>query len=217
MESLWVQGWWKQRRLRPPYSYLRFERSLHHDQNPQLKEKARAAKLVIDGQNPNGGWVQARQGRHTDLSVTGYIQALPALTGITDPQVDEAMDKAVEYVKKSQDSAGRFKYKIEMVWKTVLQEQVLSLQIWENAKSPEAGLDYIVENNFLKIGKKLIHTNGTTMLRQANPLGLAAASTGEMEQKFPTSCGQSSGIRWSLASWYTFTAILIFIEQPWLS
>ena len=76
---------------------------------PKLKEYARrAAKLVIDGQNPNGGWAYAfgkGVGAHVDLSVSGWcIQALKAfaLTGISDPQVDDAMDKAIDYVKKSQ-------------------------------------------------------------------------------------------------------------------
>ena len=87
---------------------------------PKLKEFARrAVKVIIDGQNPNGGWAYGfglGVGAHVDLSVTGWcIQALKAfaLTGITDVSVDDAMDKAVEYVKKSQDSAGRFKYKME--------------------------------------------------------------------------------------------------------
>jgi hypothetical protein len=128
---------------------------------PKLKEyAARAAKLVIDGQNPNGGWAYGfgqGVGAHVDLSVTGWcIQALKAfaLTGITDPQVDEAMDKAIEYVKKSQDSAGRFKYKIESGngKNSLTGTGVLSLQIWKNAKSPEAnkGLDYIVENRLFE-------------------------------------------------------------------
>ena len=128
---------------------------------PKLKEYARrAAKVVIDGQNPNGGWAYGfgqGVGAHVDLSVTGWcIQALKAfaLTGITDPQVDEAMDKAIDYVKKSQDSAGRFKYKIESgAGKNSLTGTgVLSLQIWKNAKSPEAnkGLDYIVENRLFE-------------------------------------------------------------------
>jgi len=133
---------------------------------PKLKEyAARAAKLVIDGQNPNGGWAYGfgqGVGAHVDLSVTGWcIQALKAfaLTGITDPQVDEAMDKAVEYVKKSQDSAGRFKYKIESGngKNSLTGTGVLSLQIWKNAKSPEAkkGLDYIVENRLFEDWKKV--------------------------------------------------------------
>ena len=75
--------------------------------------------MVIDGQNANGGWAYGfgqGVGAHVDLSVTGWcIQALKAfaLTGITSVSVDETMDKAIEYVKKCQDSSGKFKYMIE--------------------------------------------------------------------------------------------------------
>lgn len=128
---------------------------------PKLKEyAARAAKLVIDGQNPNGGWAYGfglGVGAHVDLSVTGWcIQALKAfaLTGISDPQVDDAMDKAIEYVKKSQDDAGRFKYTIDKPSgsNSLTGTGVLSLQIWKHAKSSEAnkGLDYIVENRLFE-------------------------------------------------------------------
>ena len=128
---------------------------------PKLKEyAARAAKVVIDGQNPNGGWAYKfgqGVGAHVDLSVTGWcIQALKAfaLTGITDPQVDEAMDKAIDYVKKCQDSAGRFKYKLDQTngKNSLTGTGVLSLQIWKNAKSAEAqkGLDYIIENRLFE-------------------------------------------------------------------
>ena len=133
---------------------------------PKLKEFAtRAAKLVIDGQNPNGGWAYGFGqgiGAHVDLSVTGWcIQALKAfaLTGITSLSVDEAMDKAADYVKKSQDSAGRFKYKLDQGSgkNSLTGTGVLSLQIWKNAKSPEAkkGLDYIVENRLFEDWEKV--------------------------------------------------------------
>jgi prenyltransferase beta subunit len=136
---------------------------------PKLKEFAkRAIKLVIDGQNPNGGWAYGYGigvGAHVDLSVSGWcIQALKAfaLTGITDISVDEAMDKAVEYVKKCQDSVGRFQYMIEKHGGgsghgSLTGTGVLSLQIWKNANSSEAkkGLDWIVENRLHEEWKKV--------------------------------------------------------------
>ena len=126
---------------------------------PKLKEYAkRAIKLIIDGQHPNGGWAYGfglGVGAHTDLSVTGWcIQALKAfaLTGITGLEVDETMDKAIEYVKKCQAEDGKFQYKIgkhggSSSRGSLTGTGVLSLQIWKNAKSPEAkkGLDFIVE------------------------------------------------------------------------
>ena len=82
---------------------------------PKLKEYAkRAIKLVIDGQHPNGGWAVRISGwalvPMPTLSVTGWcIQALKAfaLTGITGLEVDETMDKAIEYVKKCQAADGK--------------------------------------------------------------------------------------------------------------
>ena len=56
-----------------------------------------------------GLWIWLGVGAHVDLSVTGWcIQALKAfaLTGITGLEVDETMDKAIEYVKKCQSADG---------------------------------------------------------------------------------------------------------------
>jgi hypothetical protein len=122
----------------------------------RLEEYAkRAAIHVIKGQNENGGWAYAYGkgvAAHTDLSVTGWnIQALKAaaLTGISIDGLDEAMDKATEYVKKCQDASGKFAYKIGSGGKPSLTGAgVLCLQIWKNAKSEEAkkGLEWIVAN-----------------------------------------------------------------------
>ena len=128
---------------------------------PKLKEFAqRASKVIIDGQHPNGGWAYKYglgEGAHVDLSVTGWcVQALKAaaLTGISNIEgLDEAMDKAVDYVKKSQDSSGRFQYLLSghgghSIRGSLTGTGVLCLQIWKNAKSKEAehGLEYIIAN-----------------------------------------------------------------------
>ena len=115
----------------------------------------RAAELVIKGQNESGGWAYAYgkgPAAHTDLSVAGWnIQALKAAayTGIEISGLDEAMDKAIGYVKRCQDKAGKFAYKEGENGKSSLTGTgVLSLQIWKNAKSEEAdkGLQWIVQN-----------------------------------------------------------------------
>ena len=125
---------------------------------PKLKEFAlRATKVIIDGQHPNGGWAYKYAkgvGAHVDLSITGWcIQALKAaaLTGITGLDgLDEAMDKAMGYVKSCQDSAGRFKYKSDSGSgkPSLTGTGVLCLQIWKYAKSEEVkkGLEYITGN-----------------------------------------------------------------------
>ena len=126
---------------------------------PKLKEYAkRAAEIVVKGQNESGGWAYD-YGKgpvaHTDLSVTGWnIQALKAaaLTGISIDGLDEAMDKAIAYVKRCQDKAGKFAYKEGTNGKGSLTGAgVLCLQIWKNAKSEEAtkGLDWIIANQSL--------------------------------------------------------------------
>lgn len=123
---------------------------------PKLKEYARrAAAVVVKGQNESGGWAYG-YGKgpvaHTDLSVTGWnIQALKAaaLTGIPIEGLDEAMDKAIGYVKRCQDKTGKFAYKEGSGGKSSLTGTgVLSLQIWKNASSKEAqqGLDWIIAN-----------------------------------------------------------------------
>ena len=126
---------------------------------PKLKEYAkRAAEIVVKGQNESGGWAYG-YGKgpvaHTDLSVTGWnIQALKAaaLTGISIDGLDEAMDKAIAYVKRCQDKSGKFAYKEGTNGKASLTGAgVLCLQIWKNAKSEEAtkGLDWIIANQSL--------------------------------------------------------------------
>ncbi|MDC0547815.1 terpene cyclase/mutase family protein [Opitutales bacterium] len=126
----------------------------------KLEEFARRATIhIIKGQNENGGWAYGfgkGVAAHTDLSVTGWnIQALKAAayTGIEISGLDEAMDKAIEYVKKCQDSKGAFAYKMGGGGKSSLTGTgILSLQIWKNAKSEEAkkGLEWIIQNEAVK-------------------------------------------------------------------
>jgi len=124
--------------------------------NRRLEEFAKRATIhLIKGQNETGGWAYG-YGKgvtaHTDLSVTGWhVQALKAaaLTGIPIEGLDQAMDKAIEYVRKCQDQTGKFAYKIKSSGKASLTGTgVLSLQMWKNAKTAEAqkGLDWIVAN-----------------------------------------------------------------------
>ena len=115
----------------------------------------RAAEAIIKGQNESGGWAYGYGkgvGAHVDLSVTGWnIQALKAaaLTGISMDGLDEAMDKAVAYTKRCQDTTGKFAYKEGTRGKASLTGAgVLCLQIWKEAKSQEAknGLEWIIAN-----------------------------------------------------------------------
>jgi hypothetical protein len=136
----------------------------------RLEEFAKRATIhIINGQNENGGWAYAfgkGPAAHTDLSVTGWnIQALKAAayTGIEISGLDEAMDKAIAYVKKCQDSKGAFGYKMGSNGKSSLTGTgILSLQIWKNAKSEEAkkGLEWIVQNEAVKTDWSTINVYG---------------------------------------------------------
>ena len=136
----------------------------------RLEEFAKRATIhIINGQNENGGWAYGfgkGVAAHTDLSVTGWnIQALKAAayTGIEISGLDEAMDKAIAYVKKCQDSKGAFGYKMGSNGKSSLTGTgILSLQIWKNAKSEEAkkGLEWIVQNEAVKTDWSTINVYG---------------------------------------------------------
>ena len=119
-----------------------------------------ATELIINNQNESGGWAYGYgtgPTAHTDLSISGWnIQALKAaaLTGIYIEGLDEAMDKAIDYVKRCQDQKGMFGYKelppnsARGGKASLTGAGVLCLQIWKNANSPEAekGLEWIVNN-----------------------------------------------------------------------
>ena len=71
------------------------------------------------------------------------------LTGLRLDGLDQAMDKAIAYVKRCQDRTGKFAYKERSSGKASLTGAgVLCLQLWKNAKSEEAkkGLEWIVNN-----------------------------------------------------------------------
>lgn len=119
-----------------------------------------ATETIIKGQNESGGWAYGYSkgpAAHVDLSVTGWnVDALKAaaLTGLVIEGLDEAMDKAVAYVKRCQDKSGRFAYK-ELPPNSARGGKpsltgmgVRCLQIWKNAESKEAekGLDWIIAN-----------------------------------------------------------------------
>jgi hypothetical protein len=69
----------------------------------------RAVKLILDGQNPEGGWRYMPGSRDADISVTiCQIMALRAArnAGISVPK--SKVDKCVEYVKGCQDRMGGY-------------------------------------------------------------------------------------------------------------
>jgi hypothetical protein len=81
-------------------------------QRQDLKEKLEnAIRLIVKTQNPEGGWRYQPAPQDADISVTiCQIMALRAArnAGIKVPA--EVIDKATDYVKKSQESDGGFAY-----------------------------------------------------------------------------------------------------------
>ena len=81
-------------------------------QKPELGEKLKkAVALIVRCQNNQGGWRYQPQKSDADLSITiCQIMALRAArdAGINVP--DETREKCIEYVKRSQNSDGSFRY-----------------------------------------------------------------------------------------------------------
>ena len=71
-------------------------------------------KLIVKSQNKEGGWRYLPKPGDADLSVT--VTQLMALAAARDAGVDvpkEAIDRAIDYVKKSQNSDGGFRYLLQ--------------------------------------------------------------------------------------------------------
>jgi hypothetical protein len=79
-----------------------------------IKEKLRkSAQLIIASQNSNGGWRYQPAPIDSDISVTVTIlQALRATRNVGIAVPKEVIDKAVQYVKRSQQAGGAFNYQL---------------------------------------------------------------------------------------------------------
>ena len=80
----------------------------------EIKQKIeRAIKLIVKAQNKEGGWRYLPQPGDADLSVT--VTQLMALAAARDAGIDvpkEVIDRAIDYVKKSQNNDGGFRYQL---------------------------------------------------------------------------------------------------------
>ena len=73
-----------------------------------------AVNLIVKSQNKEGGWRYLPKPGDADLSVT--VTQLIALAAARDAGVDvpkEVIDRAIDYVKKSQNSDGGFRYVLQ--------------------------------------------------------------------------------------------------------
>jgi hypothetical protein len=82
---------------------------------PELRDKAaRAVQLIVKSQNRDGGWRYLPRPQDADLSVT--VAQLMALAAARDAGLDvprATIDRAIEYVKRSQNEDGGFRYLIQ--------------------------------------------------------------------------------------------------------
>jgi len=111
-----------------------------------------AAKKIIAGQTPPGGWEYGYGGKHTDMSVTGWqIQALKAVhtSGLKVEGLEACLDKAIANLKDIQGRNGGWPYRAGGggTW-ALAGAGVLGLQMWKHAShsSTQKGLSYIIEN-----------------------------------------------------------------------
>jgi len=81
----------------------------------EVRDKlARAVKLIVTTQNPEGGWRYQPKAADADISVTiCQVMALRAArnAGIYVP--NETIDRCIDYVKRSQNADGGFMYMIQ--------------------------------------------------------------------------------------------------------
>jgi hypothetical protein len=73
-----------------------------------------AVKLIVNSQNKEGGWRYLPKPGEADLSVT--VTQLMALAAARDAGVDvpkETIDRAIDYVKQSQNADGGFRYLLQ--------------------------------------------------------------------------------------------------------
>ena len=84
-------------------------------QREELRDKlSRAVKLIVDAQNDEGGWRYEPHSREADISVTVcQVMAMRAAknAGMFVPKL--TVDRAIEYVRRSQKPDGGFMYTLQ--------------------------------------------------------------------------------------------------------
>jgi hypothetical protein len=88
-------------------------------QDRELRERLRdtlkrAVKLIVDSQNPDGGWRYQPDGKDADVSVTiCQIMALRAARNAGLFVSKTTVDRCIKYVKNCQDRDGGFHYQLQ--------------------------------------------------------------------------------------------------------
>jgi hypothetical protein len=115
-----------------------------------------AVGYIVEGQNPKGGWDYGyNKGPRQDMSVAGWqIQALKAahLTGLGIPGVDEALDKAMPFIKSFQGNEGGIGYTGPENRLSLTGVGVLCTYFWRERKEKvvSEGIDFLLGKTELK-------------------------------------------------------------------
>uniref|UniRef100_UPI00356ACB3E prenyltransferase/squalene oxidase repeat-containing protein n=1 Tax=Pontiella sp. TaxID=2837462 RepID=UPI00356ACB3E len=122
---------------------------------PMLKEPVeKAVALIIDGQQPGGGWDHRYQkDKWSDLSVGGWqVQALRAAqaAGVKVDGIVQALEKSVAFVQGMHAGEGRFYYRLgnktpngDLDYMTGVAVLCMQLAGHEAVEEVKAGLDYL--------------------------------------------------------------------------
>jgi len=81
---------------------------------PAVNLFRQAIKYIVDGQGPDGGWMYHYNKSQSDTSVTGWqLQALKVahLSGLKIEGVDQAIEKAMQNLRRVQGPGGGFGYR----------------------------------------------------------------------------------------------------------
>ncbi|MEI6676101.1 MAG: prenyltransferase/squalene oxidase repeat-containing protein, partial [Verrucomicrobiota bacterium] len=117
----------------------------------------KAGQFIIDNQNTNGGWAYAyaKEGGHTDVSVTGWqIQALSACshTGIKYQGMNSCIAHGLKYLAGCQNANGGFGYTGPASgvsdYCTLTGVGMLCNQMWGKGNSPQVrkATKYVLDN-----------------------------------------------------------------------
>jgi hypothetical protein len=115
-----------------------------------------AVGYIVEGQNPKGGWDYSyHTGPRQDLSVSGWqIQALKTahLTGLGIPGVDDALDKAMGFIKSFQGNEGGFGYTGPENRVSLTGVGVLCTYFWKQDKDRvvREGIDFLLGKSEVK-------------------------------------------------------------------
>ena len=131
---------------------------------PEIREKLqKAVRIIVDSQNNEGGWRYQPVKRDADLSVTiCQINALRAARNAGIFVNKETVDNCIDYVKKSQNADGGFRYMLPGGASAFPRSAAGVVALYSaavyDAKEVDAGLNYLKQfMPEIKLGNRYNH------------------------------------------------------------